>query len=136
MSSETLAAVRTSDCKRSSQEIDREFAMLIDGEWAPAASGKHFPCEDPFLEQSWGQIPLADETDVDRAVGVARRAFDEDGWPQTPAAQRARLLRRLAGLIEDNAEVLAYQQIRENGKLIGEMRVRGIIQRVPCRKSC
>jgi aldehyde dehydrogenase (NAD+) len=107
---------------RRAEEVDREFRMLIDGEWVGAVSGETFSCVDPFLEAEWGVVPLAGVADVDRAVRAARRAFDEDGWPHTTAAARARLLRRLAGLIEDNAEALTQRQIRENGKLVSEMR--------------
>ncbi|HEY1776927.1 MAG TPA: aldehyde dehydrogenase family protein [Solirubrobacteraceae bacterium] len=107
---------------RAPQETDREFRMLIDGEWVAAASGETFSCFDPFLESEWCLVPVAAEVDVDRAVRAARRAFDEDGWPQTSAAQRAALLRRLAALIEADGEGLAERQVRENGKLISEMR--------------
>ncbi len=109
------ADVRTGD-------IDREFAMLIDGAWIGAASGQTFSCVDPYTEESWGRVPRADAADVERAVRAARVAFDSGGWPQTPPARRAALLRRLAQLIEENGERLALRQIRENGKLIGEMR--------------
>ena len=101
---------------------DHDYQMLIDGEWVAAASGKSFACEDPYLEQQWGKVPLAGAIDVDRAVQAARRAFDQDGWPQTAPARRAALLRQLAWLIEANADRLAHQQVHENGKLIGEMR--------------
>lgn len=101
---------------------DHNYLMLIDGEWVAAASGQTFSCEDPYLERHWGRVPYAGATDVDGAVQAARRAFDRDGWPQTAPARRAALLRRLAGLIEANADALAHQQIHENGKLIGEMR--------------
>lgn len=101
---------------------DHDYQMLIDGEWVAAASGESFACEDPYLEEQWGKVPLADAVDVDRAVRAARRAFDHDGWPQTAPARRAALLRQLAWRIEANADILAHQQIHENGKLIGEMR--------------
>ncbi|MGH8325573.1 MAG: aldehyde dehydrogenase family protein, partial [Steroidobacteraceae bacterium] len=101
---------------------DRAYAMLIDGEWVRTSAGGEFHCVDPYTEQCWGSVPQADAADVHRAVAAARRAFDRDGWPQTPPAERARLLRRLAGLIDAQAEALAYQQIRENGKLWSEMR--------------
>jgi acyl-CoA reductase-like NAD-dependent aldehyde dehydrogenase len=96
--------------------------MLIDGAWVAAAGGETFSCVDPFTEKPWGRVPLADATDVDKAVRAARRAFDSDGWPQTAPAHRAALLRRLAALIEQHADAITYQQICENGKLIGEMR--------------
>jgi acyl-CoA reductase-like NAD-dependent aldehyde dehydrogenase len=106
---------------RFAPEWDRDYRMLIDGEWVPASDGATFACIDPYENREWGRVPAATADDVDRAVRAARRAFDEGGWPQTPPAQRARLLRRLADLIEQNAEALARLQIHENGKLIGEM---------------
>jgi acyl-CoA reductase-like NAD-dependent aldehyde dehydrogenase len=95
--------------------------MFIDGEWRMAASGRTFSCIDPFTEEPWGRIPEAGAADVNDAVQAARRAFDSDGWPEASPAHRAALLRRLAQLIEENAEPLAQRQIRENGKLISEM---------------
>jgi aldehyde dehydrogenase (NAD+) len=114
--------VETAQPGRAVEEVDREFRMLVDGEWVLAESGETFSCVDPYLEEAWGRVPVAGPADVDRAVRAARRAFDEDGWPQTSAASRAALLRRLAGLLEANADVLAHRQIRENGKLVTEMR--------------
>jgi aldehyde dehydrogenase (NAD+) len=103
------------------EDVEREFRMLIDGTWVAAESGETFSCVDPYTEEEWGRVPVATESDVDRAVRAARRAFDEDGWPQTSPAERAALLRNLARLIEDNVEALTYRQIRENGKLVSEM---------------
>ncbi|OUS88580.1 aldehyde dehydrogenase [Rhodococcus sp. NCIMB 12038] len=102
-------------------ETDRDYAMLIDGEWVGPGDRDTFSCVDPYENQPWGRVPVATADDVDRAVRAARRAFDEDGWPQTPAVVRAGLLRRLADLIERHADELARIQIHENGKLIGEM---------------
>jgi aldehyde dehydrogenase (NAD+) len=108
--------------QRSRDDVAREFAMLIDGEWSGARSGATFSCVDPYTEESWGRVPRADVADVDRAVRAARRAFDSDGWPQTPPARRAALLRKLGQLIEENLEALVLRQVRENGRLIAEMR--------------
>ncbi len=108
--------------QRLAEDVDRKFAMLIDGEWVESGSGKTFSCVDPYTEERWGQIPAADAADVDRAVRAARRAFDVDGWPRTPPARRAALLRKLGELIEQNLDALVYRQIRENGRLISEMR--------------
>jgi aldehyde dehydrogenase (NAD+) len=105
-----------------SKNDDREYRMLIDGEWVAAGSGKTFACVDPFTGESWGRVPAADTADVDRAVQAARRAFDSDGWPRTPPARRAALLRKLGQLIEENLDALVRQQIRENGRLVSEMR--------------
>ncbi|KQP19272.1 aldehyde dehydrogenase [Pseudorhodoferax sp. Leaf265] len=100
---------------------DRDYRMLIDGEWVSAQSGETFRCVDPYENREWGCVPSAQAVDVERAVGAARRAFDTGGWPMTPPGQRAALLRRLGDLIEQNADELARIQIQENGKLLGEM---------------
>jgi aldehyde dehydrogenase (NAD+) len=115
------------------EDLDRDFPMLIDGERVAARSGRHFACVDPYTEQAWGRIPEADAPDIDAAVKAARRAFDQDGWPQTPPARRAALLRRLADLIDAHAEALAARQIRENGKLWGEMRAGSDVLAAACR---
>ncbi|WP_037144749.1 aldehyde dehydrogenase [Rhodococcoides fascians] len=97
--------------------------MVIDGKLVGPGDRETFSCVDPFDNQPWGRIPVATPEDVDDAVRAARRAFDEDGWPQTSAGARAALLRKLADLIEANAEELARTQVHENGKTIGEVRV-------------
>lgn len=106
---------------RFDSSTDRDYRMLIDGEWVAAQSGETFRCLDPYENREWGRVPSAQSEDVDRAVRAARRAFDTGGWPQTPPAYRATLLRRLGDLIEEHADELARIQIQENGKLIGEM---------------
>ncbi|WP_084501635.1 aldehyde dehydrogenase [Nocardia xishanensis] len=95
--------------------------MYIGGEWIEIGERDTFTCVDPFDNQPWGRVPVGTVEDVDRAVAAARHAFDEGGWPQTSAVTRATMLRRLADLIEANADELARIQIHENGKLIGEM---------------
>jgi acyl-CoA reductase-like NAD-dependent aldehyde dehydrogenase len=107
--------------RRSGTDSARQFAMLIDGQWVASQSGQTFSCVDPYTEESWGSVPRADAQDVNLAVAAARRAFDQDGWAQTPPAQRALLLRKLGTLIETHLDALVRQQIWENGRLIKEM---------------
>ncbi|HEX7416913.1 MAG TPA: hypothetical protein VF315_02570, partial [Steroidobacteraceae bacterium] len=45
---------------RSSDDLDRDFFMLIDGQWIPARSGATFSCVDPYSERAWGRIPAAE----------------------------------------------------------------------------
>jgi (Z)-2-((N-methylformamido)methylene)-5-hydroxybutyrolactone dehydrogenase len=102
-------------------DLDRDYRMLIDGEWVEAADGATFQCVDPFTAQPWGRVPVATADQVDQAVRAARRAFTETDWPRLPPIQRATILRRLGTLIEEHADRLVHQQIRENGKLVSEM---------------
>jgi acyl-CoA reductase-like NAD-dependent aldehyde dehydrogenase len=113
--------MNTPSARRPAEVSDRTFSMLIDGQWTASCSGENFSCTDPYTGESWGRVPRANAEDVHRAVAAARRAFDTDGWPQTPPVARAALLRKLGILIEANAQTLARYQVWENGRLYSEM---------------
>ncbi|MBS1239681.1 MAG: carnitine dehydratase [Proteobacteria bacterium] len=98
------------------------FPLFVDGKWRAASGGATFAAHDPFLERDWGEVADAGAGDVDAAVRAARRAFDDGRWSGLLAGERARILLRLAELIERDAEALTAQQIFENGKLVSEMR--------------
>ena len=62
----------------------------------------------------YGTIPRSGEAEVDRAMRAAKRAFP--AWSQTPAAERAACLERLADAVHANAQLLAEAEARDNGK--------------------
>jgi len=90
--------------------------LLINGEWVDAASGKTFDAIDPATGESVAQVGEGDKEDINRAVQAARRAFDEGPWPNMKPLERARLIWRLADLIEENNEMLAELDSLDNGK--------------------
>ncbi|HWS81852.1 MAG TPA: aldehyde dehydrogenase [Rubrobacter sp.] len=102
-------------------EETRRYEMLVGGEWVEARSGKTFESVNPYTGRVWATAPEAGEEDVDRAVRAAREAFDEGPWGGMTGTQRARLMRRLAELIAENAESLAVVETTDNGKLLREM---------------
>ena len=101
-------------------DIDRH-QLFIDGTWMDAASGATFQSVDPYTNRPWAEVPEGDAADVDLAVTAARRAFDDGPWARMPAADRARLMRRLAALIDEHAEEIAAAEVFDNGKLLREM---------------
>jgi betaine-aldehyde dehydrogenase len=64
----------------------------------------------------------AGEADVDAAVKAAHRAFSAGDWPQVSGAERAALLRRVAGRIEAERDALALIETLESGKPISQAR--------------
>jgi acyl-CoA reductase-like NAD-dependent aldehyde dehydrogenase len=74
----------------------------------------------PATGETIAEVPGATVEDVDRAVEAARRAFSE--WRAVAPADRARLLRRLAGLVEEHTEELARLETRNVGKPIQDSR--------------
>jgi aldehyde dehydrogenase (NAD+) len=101
--------------------MTEQYLMYIDGEWAEARSGRVFESVDPWAQRAWARLPEGDAADVDLAVAAARQAFTSSSWTSSPH-ERARLLRRLADLIDENAEELARIESRDNGKTIREER--------------
>src|SRR5215203_6554443 len=99
----------------------REYEMLVGGAWTAARSGKTFESINPYTGRAWATAPEADEGDVDRAVLAAREAFDEGPWGKMTGTERARLIRRLADLLAENAEDIAQVESTDNGKLLREM---------------
>jgi aldehyde dehydrogenase (NAD+) len=95
--------------------------MLIGGEWVDARSGATLETVNPFTGQAWAEIPRAGPEDVDAAVRAAHAAFDDGPWRGLTGTDRARLMRRLAHLIAENAERIAIVETTDNGKLIREM---------------
>ena len=97
-----------------------QFAMYIDGEFRPAVPGASFTSEDPYLAAPWCEVPEATTADLDEAVAAARTAL-EGPWGAMTGFDRARILRRLADLITENADRLATLEVRDSGKLYREM---------------
>jgi aldehyde dehydrogenase (NAD+) len=110
----------------------RQTRLLIDGRWVDAASGKTFATLDPSTGREIAQVAEADREDVDRAVAAARRAFDDGPWSRMSAAERGRLLYRLADLLEANLEELAALETLDNGKPIRDSRAADLPLSIAC----
>ncbi|MDB5697837.1 MAG: betaine-aldehyde dehydrogenase [Alphaproteobacteria bacterium] len=95
--------------------LSRPLRLLIDGEWVDAQSGETFEFEDPSTGEVIGSAAAAGPADIDRAVVAARRAFDSGPWPAMPAVERARLMNRLADLIDADADELARLESLDGG---------------------
>jgi acyl-CoA reductase-like NAD-dependent aldehyde dehydrogenase len=94
----------------------RAHELLIDGEHLAAADGRTFETIDPSSGRAITTVAQAGAEDVDRAVGAARKAFEDGPWTRTSGADRSRLINRLADLIDDHAEELAQLESLDNGK--------------------
>lgn len=98
------------------------YQLYINGAWTDPASNEWFDTVEPFSGETWAQIPRGTEADANQAIEAAHAAFTTGPWPELTATQRAALLRKLAALIEENADHLGRIEQRDNGKLITEVR--------------
>ncbi|MCZ7478933.1 aldehyde dehydrogenase family protein [Micromonospora sp. WMMC273] len=69
--------------------------LPIGGRWVMPASSRRVTVVNPATLDEVGSCPLADETDIDRAVTAARQAFDSGPWPRFHPRDRAMVLSRL-----------------------------------------
>ncbi len=74
----------------------------------------------PATEETIAELESAGVEETDAAVARAKEAFP--AWRAVAPGDRARLLRRLAGLVEDNAEELARIESQNVGKPISGAR--------------
>ncbi|MFF2653563.1 aldehyde dehydrogenase family protein [Streptomyces sp. NPDC058045] len=94
--------------------------LLIDGRRAPAADGRTFDVLDPSDGSAIARVALAGEKDVDQAVAAARTAGTAPDWAGMRAADRGRLLHRIATAIRYQGEDLARLESRDTGKPLGQ----------------
>jgi aldehyde dehydrogenase (NAD+) len=88
-------------------------ALYIDGEWRRPSGAGGIDVHEAATEEVLATVPAADAADVEAAVTAARAAFP--AWSQTPAGERAAVLRRLADGLEARGDELATVMAREVG---------------------
>ncbi|WP_425575466.1 aldehyde dehydrogenase family protein [Streptomyces lavendulocolor] len=74
----------------------------------------------PATEEVVATVPAATAADVDAAV--TRAAAAQRGWAAAAPADRARLLRRFAAVVDEHVEELARLEVREAGHTLGNAR--------------
>ncbi|KUN36936.1 aldehyde dehydrogenase [Streptomyces longwoodensis] len=86
----------------------------------PAAPALTLDVLNPATEEVLATVPAATAADVDAAVSRAARA--QTAWAALAPADRARLLRRFAAVVDEHVEELARLEVREAGHTLGNAR--------------
>ncbi|MGF6938343.1 betaine-aldehyde dehydrogenase [Paraburkholderia sp. UCT70] len=94
--------------------------LFIDGRWVAPIKNGSFETIDPSSEQVIAKVAAATAEDVDLAVKVARKAFDDGPWPRMSGTDRAAVLRRIGKGIRERLQELAEIEVRDNGKPLPE----------------
>jgi aldehyde dehydrogenase (NAD+) len=97
-------------------KVKPQQPMFIGGKWVESVSGKWFPTYNPATGEKICDVAEGDKADIDLAVAAARKAFESGPWPKMSAADRGRLLHKLADAIEAHIEELAALETLDNGK--------------------
>ncbi len=100
--------------------MTENIKLFIDGTWVDAADGGTLDLVNPSNNQVIGQIAVATDADIDRALVAAKAGFDI--WRKVSPWDRADILRKAARLIDERKEDMALKLTAEQGKPIAEAR--------------
>ncbi len=93
---------------------------LIDGLWTASKSGKTFERRSPATGQLVSVAAMGGTEEVEAAVAAARAAFDGRRWSDLSGRDRAKILNRVADLIDANLDRIALTETMESGKPISQ----------------
>jgi len=88
---------------------------LIGGRWIAPQTGDTIDLINPSDGSALTAIAAGGAADIDAAVGAARSAFD-NGWSQTTATERGRILSKLSALVLEHSAYLAELEALDVGK--------------------
>ena len=102
----------------------KEYSVrhFINNEFVDSLGGGTFETLNPATNEPIGVVADGQPNDIDRAVRAARKAFDEGPWPRLAPEARAKLLRRIADLIEKHADEIADREILDTGVPVKQVR--------------
>ena len=87
---------------------------FIGGEFVEPQSGRFLDNIEPATGKPYSQVADSGKADVDLAVAAAEAAFTD--WSKKPAAERSKILLRIADLIERDLEKLSRAESIDTGK--------------------
>lgn len=95
-----------------------EAGLIIAGRSGPASDGRRLAVVNPANGQTIAEAACGGEADIDRAVAVARAAWDDGRWRHMYPRERMAIMRRWADLVEAHSAELALLETLSMGKPI------------------
>jgi aldehyde dehydrogenase len=115
---ETVATYPAPGESDSPVALKGRYENFIGGHWIAPVKGKYAENVSPVTGKPFTEVPLSTAEDVDLALDAAHAA--KDAWAETSTTERARILNKIADVIEENLEPLAIAESWENGKPVRE----------------
>jgi aldehyde dehydrogenase (NAD+) len=99
------------------QEV-RTYKNYVGGEWVEAASGETFDVVNPTTEEVFATVPKGGREDAQRAIAVARDAFDNGPWANMDPDERVRIMKSVVEKFTANEDELAELESMQAGMTI------------------
>ncbi|KIM21368.1 hypothetical protein M408DRAFT_333502 [Serendipita vermifera MAFF 305830] len=114
------------------QTLKIPTGLFIDNKFVPAAKGGTFDTINPSTEEVICCVAEATAEDIDLAVSSSRRAFTTTWGQNVLGTERARLINKLADLMERDQQMLAELEAYDNGKPVRIARDGDIADSIAC----
>src|SRR3954447_21716223 len=98
--------------------FSHRYSNFIGGQWVEPVAGRYFENVSPINGRMICEVARSDAADIHKALDAAHAA--KEAWGRTSAAERARILNRMADRIEENLDLVARADTWDNGKPIRE----------------
>ncbi len=95
-----------------------KYDNFIGGKFVTPSKGNYFENISPVDGKPFTKIARSTKEDIELALDAAHAA--KDTWGNTSAAERSRVLLKIADIMEENLEMLAAVETWDNGKAIRE----------------
>jgi 1-pyrroline dehydrogenase len=95
----------------------KTYEMYVGGEWTDASDGNTRQIVSPASGDVIAEVPEGSAADVDRAVGAAKKAYDET-WSDATPGERMRALLKMADLVEEHGDELGRLESENVGKVL------------------
>ncbi|MGB2598270.1 MAG: aldehyde dehydrogenase family protein, partial [Pseudolabrys sp.] len=100
-------------------KLPKNRGAYYGGAWHEPKAGRFVDTISPGTGQSLGKVADSGAEDIDAAVAAAKAAFTE--WRRTLPLERAKILRRIAEILRQNANELAMIDAADCGNPVKEM---------------
>jgi aldehyde dehydrogenase len=109
---------------KSLDELKKQIALrerydnFIGGKWVAPVKGQYFDNVSPITGKPICQVARSSAEDIELALDAAHAAREK--WGMTSPSQRAKVLLKIADIIESQLNILAMAETLDNGKPIRE----------------
>ncbi|EIT84332.1 5-carboxymethyl-2-hydroxymuconate semialdehyde dehydrogenase [Fictibacillus macauensis ZFHKF-1] len=106
---------------RSHQKVD-DVLLYIDGAFVAAEQGGTFVNRSPYTNELLGEVAEGTEADIEKAVACAKAAFKKGPWGSMKVDERMTYIHKIADLIDEEIEEIAYLEALDTGLPIAQTR--------------
>lgn len=103
-------------------QAQKDISLYINGEFTKSISGTMFNNVNPFTNEVINQVAEGRSGDIEQAVKAAKQAFVEGPWKTMKVKKRLAYINRIADLIDEEVENIAYLESLDTGLPISQTR--------------